>query len=73
MTLSSRGSEEPATDDSFAAYVKQLAERQYFIYRHVPLCEKCRSEQVQIIKIDPPAVWRCRMCKHRFQYEPPAP
>jgi tRNA(Ile2) C34 agmatinyltransferase TiaS len=45
--------------------------RREFINRNVPHCPRCREQmQIQIIDIGQPAQWRCRMCKHRFAYEP---
>lgn len=48
-------------------------DRQDFLCRNVPRCAKCDHEQVQLIWRGSPAHWRCRMCKHRFEYEPPPP
>lgn len=55
------------TDALFAA-----ADRLSFLCKHVPRCEKCGDEQVQLIEWNyPPAPWRCRICKHKWYYEPP--
>jgi transposase-like protein len=53
--------------------LQELLDRQDWVCRHVPHCPKCREQmQIQVIDyINPPARWRCRMCKHRFEYEPP--
>ena len=49
-----------------------LMDRRDFVCKHVPHCPKCR-EQMQIQVTDwqsVPAKWRCRKCKHRYEYEP---
>ena len=37
-----------------------------------PVCPKCCTRQVQLRRyVDvSPAQWKCRMCKHDFEYEP---
>lgn len=42
------------------------------LYRHLPRCGECLSEQVQLIggSMMAPAKWRCRSCKHTFTHEP---
>lgn len=45
--------------------------RQDLIYRNAPDCPACRADQVQAISyVVAPAIWRCRICKHRFEFEP---
>lgn len=39
--------------------------------RAAPHCQKCLDEQVQLVSsAETPAKWKCRICKHRFEYEP---
>ena len=52
--------------------IEVLLARRDFVCSHVPHCPKC-GEQTQIqIKdyFSVPAHWRCRMCRHHFDYEP---
>ncbi len=56
--------------DITAADIEEVLRRNDFLFRNVPHCLKCGSEQVQIRCRVAPAVWRCRICKHRFIYEP---
>jgi ribosomal protein L37AE/L43A len=58
--------------DDFDAYAKQCVERYDFLCNSVPQCPKCDTFQVQAIKTEAPAVWKCRVCKHRWGFEPPA-
>jgi transcription elongation factor Elf1 len=51
-------------------WTRIVLKRRDFIYRNVPRCQKCNHEQVQIVDTAKPARWRCRICKHRFEYEP---
>lgn len=45
--------------------------RYHHLCSHVPKCPACGHEQVQLLmRHTPPAEWRCRICKHRFTYEP---
>ena len=48
-----------------------LTARRERVKKHAPGCLRCRSNQVQLkIWQEVPAYWKCRMCKHRFVYEP---
>lgn len=47
-----------------------IVARQKVVYGHQPVCPMCSSPQVQVVRIDPPAGWRCRECKHSFVSEP---
>jgi hypothetical protein len=41
---------------------------------NVPKCPNCNESQIQLTNIHTvPAQWCCRICKHRFEFEPPAP
>jgi hypothetical protein len=44
--------------------------REQFRYLNMR-CPKCSTRQVQLVdwRVQP-AQWRCRTCKHRFDYEP---
>lgn len=50
--------------------LNNLITRREYIRRNVPTCFVCNSTQVQLIAHHEPAQWRCRSCKHRFNYEP---
>jgi transcription elongation factor Elf1 len=51
--------------------LKAILDRKDFVCSHVPHCPKCGEQmQIQIKRFDPPALWRCRMCKHHFEHEP---
>lgn len=59
-------------EDDFAKYVEYVLARQDLLWRNVPRCPSCGTEQVQLIKTEPPAVWKCRKCKNRWGFEPDA-
>jgi hypothetical protein len=47
------------------------ADRRDFLCANVPKCTSCSTYQVQLMDADnQPALWRCRVCKHAFYYEP---
>jgi hypothetical protein len=47
------------------------AERREFLGKNIPSC-RCGSKQVQLRNgADKPAVWKCRSCKTRWEWEPP--
>jgi len=54
--------------------IKELmatADRRDFLCKNVPKCQKCLHEQVQLVGYaEKPASWKCRMCKHWFEFEP---
>lgn len=33
-------------------------------------CSACGTDQLQVVRWDTPAQWKCRLCKHRFTSEP---
>ena len=47
------------------------ANRREWLCKHVPTCPVCKEKQVQLLRwfIDP-AVWKCRICKYKWSYEP---
>lgn len=47
-----------------------LITRREYICRNVPRCQACGDAQVQLMDQHEPATWRCRVCKHRFSFEP---
>jgi len=51
--------------------IEEILNRRDFLFKNVPHCPECASVQVQIKRYGAPAIWRCRICKHRFTYEPP--
>lgn len=49
-----------------------LMHRRIYLGRNMPKCPECSHEQVQLVRYDvAPARWKCRICNHRFMYEPP--
>lgn len=63
----------PLVDDVMEIDFKELerlSDRKEFLCAHPPPCFRCDTEQVQMRRIDYPAVWRCRKCKFEFEYEP---
>jgi hypothetical protein len=50
-----------------------LARHRGLLYRNVPPRPSCGREQVQILRHEPPAEWRCRECRLWFTYEPRPP
>ena len=47
------------------------ADRRDFLGNHIPVCPACDSRQVQLRDWVPVvAVWKCRVCKHKFNHEP---
>jgi len=53
-----------------AADLQLIIDRQDYLFSNVPRCPKCGVDQVQIIRMDAPAAWRCRMCREAFVCEP---
>lgn len=47
-------------------------ERLKRLKRAAPICGKCGAEQVQLVEWVglPLAQWKCRVCKHRWEFEP---
>lgn len=46
-------------------------ERSDFLCKNSPKCLACGHEQVQLVdRYSTPAQWKCRICRHRFGYEP---
>lgn len=51
--------------------VIENAKRREFLGKYMPRCPKCDDVQVQLTSyLDVAAQWKCRICKHRFEYEP---
>jgi hypothetical protein len=49
-----------------------LTERRLWLCKNVPVCPAC-GEKIQIQLVDwsvTPADWKCRACKHKWQFEP---
>lgn len=44
--------------------------RFHFLARHAPRCPACGADQVMVRLRPAPAQWKCRMCKHRWEWEP---
>lgn len=45
--------------------------RRNFLSRNMRPCPACGDDQIQLIDdLVEPAEWKCRMCKHEFQFEP---
>lgn len=55
----------------FNAYFDECTRRFDVICRAAPKC-KCGTFQVQVIKTSAPAVWKCRICKTIWEFEPEA-
>lgn len=51
-------------------WLEKMVTRREWLCTHVPHCPACTDEQVQLIDHHEPALWCCRICKHRFTYEP---
>jgi hypothetical protein len=64
----------PLMDDfNFNLNITELmrtADRRDFLCANVPVCHSCGHEQVQLLGVVQPALWRCRACKHHFTHEP---
>ena len=59
----------------FDAAIEAARRRREFVCQAAPHCPICdaygqKADQVQIMREAPPAKWRCRICKHRWTYEP---
>lgn len=52
------------------AWLDGVIARQKFLYANTPKCERCGDEQVELVAKAPPALWKCRDCKHKFSFEP---
>lgn len=49
----------------------EISDRRLSLCKKAPKCIKCGSEQVQLTSyINCKATWKCRLCKHKFEYEP---
>lgn len=52
----------------------KLSDRVAMLCHHAPRCPACNDVQVQVVDYThTPALWKCRMCKHRFSFEPEVP
>jgi len=50
----------------------ELVNRRINLCKNSPSCPKCKENfQIQLVNwINPgPAKWKCRTCKHKFEYE----
>lgn len=50
----------------------ELAERREFLCKNPPSCPVCEErKQIQLVRWGAlPADWKCRICTHKFMYEP---
>lgn len=53
-----------------AATMQATWDRRALLYANTPQCPRCGDVQIQIMSDAMPAQWRCRICKHGFDYEP---
>jgi transposase-like protein len=51
--------------------MEAIVQRSAFLCHNARHCPFCGTNQVQLKKHTRPAEWRCRICKKRFEYEPP--
>jgi hypothetical protein len=58
-------------DDGIDAFLDECERRFAAICKAAPQC-KCGTFQVQVIKITRPAIWKCRICKTVWEFEPEA-
>lgn len=52
----------------------ETVRRREWLCTHVPPCPVCgEKNQIQLVEwiAGPPALWRCRTCKTRWDFEPP--
>ena len=57
-------------DDKFWEGMVEILDRRDLLFSHSPKCPKCGTKQVQCTEyLNTPAQWKCRECKHRFEYE----
>jgi len=52
--------------------IDTLIERQRFLESNLPNCPECGSIQSHLLRLNAPAIWVCRKCKHKFTLEPNA-
>jgi len=52
--------------------LEELIARKDFVCSQVPNCPNCQERmQIQVLNYSAtPAQWKCRICKHKFEYEP---
>ena len=51
-------------------WIEEILDRRDLLFSHSPKCPKCEAKQVQCTEyLNTPAQWKCRECKHRFEYE----
>ncbi len=60
-------------DEMKRSHIGLLIERDFCRQQKVramePYCPSCGTQQVQIMRWDEPAEWRCRSCSHYFIFE----
>jgi len=57
--------------DEIIRQAEYWTNRRNFLSKSVPRCPACNDGQVQLIDLFPtPAGWKCRICKHKFSWEP---
>ncbi len=61
-------------DDGHAFDFEQMtffANRREALSKKTKNCPECTKDQVQLLAYhSQPAQWKCRICKHRFNWEP---
>lgn len=55
-------------DEQMMQHFSDLKE---FLAKNAPRCTECKTDQVQLISYHKEVPqWRCRMCKHKFDFMP---
>lgn len=52
--------------DNLDSYI----ERQRYLEDHSPECPECHTKQVHLLRLNEPAIWVCKECRHKFTLEP---
>lgn len=56
--------------EDWGQWVKRCIARLDHLIANAPRCAECGTRQVQIMNRNAPAQWKCRECRHSFEYEP---
>jgi rubredoxin len=52
--------------------VADYAARRDYLVRRTPRCPRCEAAPCQMVNAhETPALWRCRLCRWVFRFEPP--
>lgn len=58
--------------EEFDEAMNHFVNRRFFLCANTPDCPNCGEDtQIQLFNhVNEPALWRCRHCKHVYEFEP---